>query len=251
MSQRSASIRLARWLLLALAWQIPTAPVVAAEQLRVAVAANFRATFIALQADLAEQTGVQATPIFGSSGLLFAQITQGAPFDMLLSADRARPQALFDQGFASAAPETYVRGRLALWTPNRKASLEQLASGRTAIAKPELAPYGAAARECLKKLGLWQTVAPHMVYGTNIAQTFQFVYSRGVDQGFVALAQLISQGIASDEYWIAPADCHQPIEQQAVIIRESASATRLLAFLLSESTQQRLQSLGYSRESSR
>jgi molybdate transport system substrate-binding protein len=233
---------------LLLAWSL-TSPWAAAEQLRLAVAANFRDAYTQISDAYQQRTGVRADGVFGSSGMLYAQITQGAPFHLFLSADRERPLLLETAGLTAGPVATYARGRLALWTPNHAASPDALAAQRFALANPELAPFGAAARTCLERLGLWRASEANAVYGNNVSQAFHFVASGAVTAGFVAYAQVLGRQVPTREIWLAPDSCHEPIEQGAVVLKSETEpeAARFMAFLLSEEVQQRLETLGYAR----
>lgn len=213
--------------------------------IRVAVAANFRVAFEALSTQFTIMTGTGVDAIYGSSGLLYAQIRQGAPYDAFLSADARRPAALRQDALTPQDPIRYATGRLALWMPGQIARPENLRTTRFALANPKLAPYGLAARQCLETLSLWQAVSRNAVYGSNISQTFQFVSSTGVAGGFVALAQLQANGIALDDIWLAPQDCHEPIEQHAVALNDSTATAEFLKFLLSNETQATITAMGY------
>ena len=219
-----------------------TAPAAAAggeEALRVAVAANFRAAFEAVAGAYPQAVA----PAFGSSGLLYAQMVQGRPFDVFLSADRARPQALIDGGLAFA-PMVYAEGRLVLlvnggapgpaWATSRK---------RVALANPDAAPYGRAAVEVLADLG----AEPRRVVATNVAQAFHFVASGAVAGGFVALAQVVAQDIPAQRYWVVPRTRHAPIEQVAVVVRggDEAGARAFLAHLAAQDTRAVIRAAGY------
>lgn len=228
-------------------------PALAAAQenptIRVAVAANFRAPFEALREQFTTTTGTRIDVIYGSSGLLYAQIRQGAPYDAFLSADAARPAALHQAALTPGDPIRYATGRLALWMPGQIARPEQLRMTRFALANPQFAPYGLAARQCLETMSLWQAVSHNAVYGSNVSQTFQFVSSTGVAAGFVALAQLQATGIALADIWLAPQDCHEPIEQHAVALNDSAATSEFLKFLLSIETQAAIVAMGYASTS--
>ena len=217
----------------------PAAAVGGEEALRVAVAANFRAAFEAVAGGYPRPLA----PAFGSSGLLYAQIVQGRPFDVFLSADRARPQALIDGGLAFA-PMVYAEGRLVLlvnggapgpaWATSRK---------RVALANPDAAPYGRAAVEALADLG----AEPQRVVATNVAQAFHFVASGAVAGGFVALAQVVAQDIPAQRYWVVPRVRHAPIEQVAVVVRggDEAGARAFLAHLAAPDTRAVIRAAGY------
>ena len=207
--------------------------------LRVAVAANFRAAFDAVASGY---PGALA-PAYGSSGLLFAQIAQGRPFDVFLSADEARPQALVERGLATS-PQRYAVGRLALLV-NHGAPGPEWASRRKriAVANPDAAPYGRAAVQVLASLRL----EPRRVVAMNVAQAFHFVASGAVDGAFVAFAQVLAENIAAERYWLVPEIHHEPIEQVAVVVRggDEAGARAFLAFLADESVRERIRAAGY------
>jgi molybdenum ABC transporter molybdate-binding protein len=217
--------------------------------IRVAVAANFRVPFEALSTRFTTTTGTGIDAIYGSSGLLYAQIRQGAPYDAFLSADARRPAALRQAALTPEDPIRYATGRLALWMPGQIARPEHLRTMRFALANPLLAPYGLAARQCLETLSLWQAVSHNAVYGSNVSQTFQFVSSTGVAGGFVALAQLQATGIVLDDIWLVPQDCHEPIEQHAVALNDSPATAKFLKFLLSNETQATIIAMGYAARS--
>ena len=215
----------------------PPAP--AAGALRVAVAANFRAAFEAVAGTYPRATA----PAFGSSGLLHAQIAQGRPFDVFLSADRARPQALVERGLAHS-PSLYATGRLALLV-NDGAPGPRWATARTriAIANPQAAPYGRAAVEVLDGLD----VAPRRVVAMNVAQAFHFAASGAVDGAFVAFAQVLARNIDAERYWLVPDRRHRPIEQVAVVVRggDEEGARAFLAHLAERRTRDRIRAAGY------
>ena len=210
-----------------------------AAPLKVAVAANFQAAF----AELAAHYDGELTPTYGSSGLLYAHIVQGRPFDVFLSADRARPQALVDQGRAYGT-FVYAQGRLVLLVNAGSPGPAWLtAQRRVALANPATAPYGRAANETLQAL----EAAPRRVLGMNVAQAFHFAARGAVDGAFVALAQTLAQQTPAQRYWIVPDDLYAPIEQVAVAIRggNEDAAGALLAYLASADAQARIQAAGY------
>ncbi|MDP2227181.1 MAG: molybdate ABC transporter substrate-binding protein [Moraxellaceae bacterium] len=181
----------------------------------------------------------------GSSGNFFAQIKAGAPFDVFLSADVDYPRALVAAGLADAQSLTpYALGRIVLWSRNERLALHQgLAALRApgirkiAIANPEHAPYGRAAREALQQSGLWPAVQPRLVLGENISQTFQFAQTGNADVGIVALSLVLSPQLQSKgHYQLIPAELHKPLLQAAVITRRGAAnpwAARYRDFLRS------------------
>lgn len=192
--------------------------------------------------------GVGLSPTFGSSGLLVAQIRQGAPFDVFFSADRLRPQALVVDGLAVAPVTIYARGRVALKIPDPGSTDSSAANRRIGIPNPDLAPYGAAAVQCLKRLGVWEGVQHRLVYGNNVNQVDHFLASGALDWGFVALSQLVAGNTAPEHYWLCPSDFHAPIDQGAVVLNRSrnpAAARALLGFMARPATQAQLEQLGY------
>jgi molybdate transport system substrate-binding protein len=208
-----------------------------AGEVSVAVAANFKATLEEVGAAFTRATGHTVLASSGSTGKLYAQITQGAPFAVLLAADRARPARLEQEGRTAAGSRfTYAVGRLVLWSPDpgrvdaEGAVLRDPALERLAIANPRTAPYGAAAQEVLEGLGLWDALRPRLVRGENIGQAFQFVASGNAPQGFVALAQVRAGGQPGSQ-WLVPQALHAPIEQQAVLLKAGENNAAARAFL--------------------
>ncbi len=218
------------------------------EPLRIAVAANFRGPLNELAEEFKRAHGVGLSPTFGASGLLAAQIHQGAPFDAFFSADTLRPQALVADGLAAAPVTIYARGRVALKLPGPDSTGPNAASRRIGIPNPDLAPYGAAAVQCLQRLGVWQHVRHRLVYGNNVNQVDHFLASGALDQGFLALSQLVAKNTAPERYWVCPSDFHAPINQGAVVLNRSRNppaARALLGFMTRPATQARLRQLGY------
>jgi molybdate transport system substrate-binding protein len=206
-----------------------SAPASAAE-VKVAVAANFANRFKA-------RTGHEASLSIGSSGQLYAQVVNGAPFEVLLSADRERPEKAEAEGLGVAGSRfTYATGRLVLFsrTPglvDRQGAV--LRAGRfqkIAIADPRTAPYGLAAVEAMRKLGVHERLQPKLVQGTSIAQTYQFVDTGAAELGFLALSQVTS--VKGGSRWVVPAGLHAPIDQQAVLLKAGASSAAARAFLI-------------------
>ena len=230
-----------------------TAPVrLDADEVRVAVAANFSFAGREIGELFADATGHEAVLSFGSSGQLYAQITQGAPFDVFLAADRSYPRRAVEDGHAVAdSLFTYATGRLVLFSadPGRVAgrvSLEEGEFTRLAIANPELAPYGAAAVEVLTVLGLADRLRPRLVRGNNVAQTYQFVITGNAELGFVALAQVIAHERGSR--WIVPSELHSPLAQDAVLLAHASdneAAAAFLAFLRGRAAAAVLERYGY------
>lgn len=219
-----------------------------AKPLRIAVAANFTPVLKALLPEFHQQTNIQTQIISGASGALFLQIKHGAPFDIFISADSIRPEKLEQQGLVlSDSRKTYAIGQLALLSMDSKAQLTDLAKPpkRFAIANPDTAPYGKAAKQALQHIGLWQQYQPSLITGININQTFSQVRSRAVNSGIVANSQLVINKLTGV---IIPSEYHQPIQQQFVIIKKRNNieqAKRLSQFLLSPQTQQKIANFGY------
>lgn len=211
------------------------------EQVSVAVAANFLTPLRAIEAEFETATGHELVLISGSTGQLYAQIANGAPFDVLLAADAERPKRLADEGLGvPSSVFTYALGRLALWSADPElvdastlVSLVELDVRWIAIANPELAPYGAAARQVLESLGVWDALQPRMVTGQNVAQTFTLVVTRNADVGFVALSQALDYENGAS-YAVVSEALHGPIRQDAVLLRrgqENPAARELMEFL--------------------
>ena len=224
-----------RVLLLALAALLPPAPALAAET-RVAVAANFTAPAKAIAVAFAKATGHEAVLSFGASGIFYAQIAQGAPFDIFLSADSDRPRKAEADGLAVRGSRfTYAIGRLVLYSAKpglvdaRGAVLRRGGFERIAIADPAAAPYGAASVSVMKRLGVYPALQPRIVTGSSITQAYQFVATGAAELGFVALSQVVDQPGGSR--WLVPAGLHAPIEQQAILLRTGAGNPAAIAFL--------------------
>lgn len=217
---------------LMLAWG---APLFAADT-PVAVAANFTEPAKEIAAAFERATGHHATLSFGSSGAFYTQIAHGAPFELFLSADADRPAQAEKDGLAVAGSRfTYAVGRLVLYS-TQAGLVDQdgkvLKTGRFAklsIADPAAAPYGLAAVQTLNRLGLSATLAPRIVKGSSITQAYQFVATGAAELGFVALSQVMA--VPGGSRWVVPERLHQPIEQQAVLLRTGAANPAAQAFL--------------------
>jgi molybdate transport system substrate-binding protein len=176
----------------------------------------------------------------GSTGKLYAQIRNGAPFEVLLAADEETPRRLEAEGLARPDSRfTYAVGKLVLWSPregvvdSRGEVLRQPAQGKLAIANPRVAPYGAAAVESLQQLGLLSMWEPQFVQGESVAQAYQFVASGNAALGFIALSQVAEDGrIARGSGWLVPAHLYSPLRQDAVLLNAGASNPAATAFLL-------------------
>ncbi|MES2299141.1 MAG: molybdate ABC transporter substrate-binding protein [Pseudomonadota bacterium] len=210
-----------------------------ADEVQVAVAANFTAPMKQIAAQFERDTGHKVQASYGATGKFYAQIKNGAPFELLLAADEDTPAKLETEGAAIPGTRfTYAIGALVLWSAQpglvdphgdvlRKASFEHIA-----IANPKLAPYGAAALEVLRKLKLFDALAPKLVQGENIAQTHQFVASGAAQLGFVAKSQIYESGkLKSGSAWIVPGNVYQPIRQDAQILEKGRGKPAAAAFL--------------------
>lgn len=226
----------------------------------VAVAANFAEVVERLEERYERETGHALTVAIGSTGKLYAQIANGAPFDVFLAADQARPQRLEKEGLAVTASRfTYATGRLTLWSrePGRvgsdgAATLEEGDFRLLAIANPELAPYGAAARRALESLGLWQGLRGKLVMGETIGQAHAMVASGNAELGLVALSYLVSpRNEVRGSRWDVPADLYPPIRQDAVLLKRAAgnaAARGFLDFLRSQEAKDLIEAYGYAAE---
>jgi len=218
-------------------------PNAGAESITVAVASNFTATLHDLAVRFEAESGHSVRVSSASTGVLYAQIANGAPFDVLLAADAERPRLLEADGHGVAGSRfTYAIGHLVLWSRNPalagadcRARLENLGQQRLAIANPDTAPYGTAARETLIGLNLWERVQAQLVVGRNIAQTLQFVASGNASLGFIARNQTLDQRLPEATCsWPVPPNLHRAIEQQAILLRRAADnsvAADFLSFL--------------------
>jgi molybdate transport system substrate-binding protein len=231
-----------------------------ADELRVAVASNFLLPVKELSREFKKSTGNKVVVISASTGKLYAQIKQGAPFDVLLAADSLRPELLEKEGIGvSGSRFTYAVGRLALWSADTtlflKNDLQVLNQNNfryVAIANPKTAPYGKAAEQVLRKKGFWDQLQTRLVRGENISQTFQFLVTGNADIGFIALSQLRrNQGQLKGYSWTVPAEWHDPIRQQALLLKRAKTnkaAKDFLNFLKSKRVQKIIESYGYSLE---
>ncbi len=227
-----------------------------AAQVRVAVAANFAAPMQQIARAFEQATGHKALLAFGATGAFYAQVRNGAPFEVLVAGDDETPLRLEREGLGVAGTRfTYATGRLVLWSLDPAlvdAHGEVLRSdryARLAIANPRLAPYGLAAQETLARLGLLAGLQPRLVQGDNIGQAHQFVATGNASLGFVALSQVSVDGrITRGSAWIVPANLHAPIRQDAMLLtpgRDNAAAGALLAFLRGEKARAVIRAHGY------
>ena len=224
-----------------------------AETLNVAVASNFVAAMQRIEEAFEGNSEHEVRLIRGSSGKHYAQIRNGAPFDIFLSADQLRPRRLVEEGIAKESDlTTYAQGQLALWSRQNDVQLgrEYLSNTRNygviAIANPRLAPYGQAATEVFSHLGLESQLSQRLVMGENIAQAFQFAFSGNADIGLIAYSQAISPNMrAMGSVWLVPSELHLPIKQDMVILSDSSAALEFAAFMKSDTVRDILLASGY------
>ena len=227
-----------------------------ADMVLVGVAVNFSAPMKLIAAEFEKDSGHRAHLAFGATGGLYAQIKNGAPFQVLLAADDLTPSKLVQEGLAVAASQfTYATGGLALWSARpgfvdgRADVLWTPAFAKLALANPKTAPYGRAAVQTLGKLGLLAALEPRFVQGESIAQAFQFVTSGNAEVGFVALSQVWHDGaLTGGSAWLVPAELHQPIRQDAVLLataRNHVAALALLQYLKTDKARAIMRRFGY------
>lgn len=227
-----------------------------AGEVRVAVAANFAAPMQRIAQLFKQDTGHKAVLSLGSTGNFYAQIRNGAPFDVLLAADDETPVKLEQEGWGVVGTRfTYAVGRLVLWSKrpgvvdDKGEVLRRDGFQRLAVANPKLAPYGVAALEVLNQMGLMQALSAKLVQGDNIAQTYQFVSTENAQLGFVALSQVWADGnITQGSGWIVPAHLYTPIRQDAVLLTKgqgNRAAQALMVYLQSDKIKALIRTSGY------
>ena len=206
-----------------------------AAQTNVAVAANFTDAAKDIAAAFKQKTGHEAILSFGASGQFYTQITQGAPFQVLLSADDARPKKLVEDGLAVPDSRfTYAIGKLVLWSKSPGVvtgaeTLKAASFAKLSICNPAAAPYGQAAVETMKSLKLYEALQPKLVEGATITQAYQFVETGNAEVGFVALSQLAGSDVGSR--WVVPQEFYNPIRQDAVLLKSGAGNEAAVAFI--------------------
>jgi molybdate transport system substrate-binding protein len=232
-----------------------------ADEVSVAVAANFTEPMKKIAAEFEKTSGHKVAPSFGSTGKFYAQVKAGAPFEVLLAADDETPSKMEQEGMAVKGSHfAYAIGKLVLWSAKEavvdgngdilKQGGKQGSFEHIALANPKLAPYGAAGVQTLQALGVYDAVAPKIVQGENIAQTYQFIVTGNALLGFVALSQVIGEDgkIKSGSAWIVPQKYYTPIRQDAVLLdkgKDKAAALELLKFLKTPFAVRVIQSYGY------
>jgi molybdate transport system substrate-binding protein len=226
-----------------------------ADEISVAVAANFTAPMQRIAPEFERETGHKIVSSFGSTGKFYAQIKNGAPFEVLLSADHETPARLTTEKLAVAATQfTYAVGKLVLWSAKpfvvdaagdvlKKGNFEHIA-----MADPKLAPYGAAALQAMKALGVHEALTAKIVTAENISQSYQFIGSGNALLGFVSLSQVLKDGKIEGSYWLVPAPLYEPIRQDAVLLEKGKgrpAAEALIKFLKAEKVKAVIRSYGY------
>ncbi len=229
----------------------------AAQPLRIAVAANAQFVSEKLKDAFTKETGITTELTVSSSGKLTAQIEQGAPFDVFLSADMKYPEELFSKGFATAKPQVYAYGTLVMWTLKNidltKGLNALLSTGvqKIAIANPKLAPYGEATIQALTKQALLEKVQPRIVYGESISQVNQYLLTGAADIAFTAKSVVLDSAVSGKGKWAEVSNkLYNPIAQGAVIIKSSgatnsAGAAAFYSFLFSKKAKAIFKKYGY------
>lgn len=227
-----------------------------AETVIVAVAANFTGPMKEIASEFEKETGYKTQLAFASSGKFFAQIKNGAPFQVFLSADGKKPEKLEQDGFAVPGSRfTYAFGSLVLWSANpdlvdpEGEILQTNHFSHLALANPKLAPYGVAAQQTLENLDLWDELKDKRVMGENIAQTLQFVATGNAELGLVALSQVMKDGkLIGGSSWLVPSELYRPIRQDAVLLstgKDNVAAKALLDYLKSNKAADIIKAYGY------
>ena len=230
----------------------------AANEIRIAVASNFYPTMKAIVEEFELENFDSSkinkiTLIPGSSGKHYAQVINGAPFDMFFSADKVRPLLLEEQGIVKNESRfTYALGKIVLWSPTNGLvdSEGQVLYDNNfrflAIANPKIAPYGIATKETLISMALWNNMGKKVVKGENIAQAFQFINSGNADLGFVSLSQFMSPSLSvKGSFWEVPQSLYSPIEQQAVLLRDSLLGRNFMEFIKTDKALKIISKFGY------
>ena len=226
-----------------------------AGELSIAVAANFTAPMQKITPEFEKDTGHKLHASYGSSGKFYAQIKNDAPFEVLLTADEETTNKLASEGLALAGSQfTYAIGKLVLWSAKpafvdgtgqvlKKDGFEHIS-----LADPKLAPYGAAAVEAMKALGIYEMLTPKIVMGENIAQAYQFIATGNATLGFVALSQVLKDGKIEGSAWMVPANLYHPIHQNAIILvkgQNNPAAEALMKYLKADKAKTIIKSFGY------
>ena len=229
------------------------AHVTQAGELRIAVASNFHSVMKELVMRFQQSTGHRVLVSLGSTGKHYAQISNGAPYDVFFAADKYRPKLLESAGIGiSDSRFTYAVGRLVLWSSKPgyvgdKASIIGTEDFRfIAIANPKLAPYGKAAQQVLEKKGLWAKYRSRIVTGENVLQAYKFVESGNAQMGFVAYSQIMNlSGKHKHSYLILDASLYEPIEQQAIMLNRTQESLAFLEYIKSDEAREIIIRYGY------
>lgn len=224
-----------------------------ADSIRVAVASNFTHAMQELKQQFEQQSEHSVELISGSTGKIYAQIINGAPFDAFFAADIERPQRLEQANRIQPGSRfSYALGQLVLWSPqpdlvdDHAGVLQSGGFRHLAMANPKLAPYGKAAQQVLEANSVWQRWQHHIVRGENIGQTYQYVKSGNAELGFIALSQLKAQQTSHHgSQWLVPEEVYDPIEQQAVQLTDNAATTAFMAFIKTNSARRLIDRYGY------
>lgn len=230
-----------------------------ADDVHVAVAANFTKPIQEIAAEFEKETGHKVIASFGATGGLYTQVKNGAPFEVFFAADAQTPARLeAENEIVPGSRFTYVIGKLILWSPkegfvdDKGAVLSSPEVKHIAIGNPKTAPYGLAATETMAKMDLTQALAPKLVEGSNITQTLQFASSGNAEVAFVALSQVFKDGqLTSGSGWLVPAEYYSPIRQDAVILnkgKDNKAAQELVQYLKSPKAVEIIKSYGYEVE---
>ncbi len=225
----------------------------------IATSANMQFAIEEIVEEFKAETGLAVETIISSSGKLSAQIQEGAPFDILISADMKYPMDLYEKGYTTAEPKVYAFGKLVLWTNNTSINpsleiLEEDNIKHIALANPKTAPYGVAAMQVLQKNNMEERLAPKLVFGESISQVNQFVNTQAAEIGFTAKAVVLSAKVKDNSQWfeIDKAD-YTPIKQGVVVLNRTGQrrkdALKFKDFLLSEKASDILNKFGYDTES--
>jgi molybdate transport system substrate-binding protein len=226
-----------------------------ADQVLVAVAANFVPPFREVAMEFEKSTGHNVRVVAGSSGAFFAQLKNGAPFDVFFSADVERPKLLEDEGLGvKGSRVTYAVGRLVLWSPDPllvkgQDTLSSESFKHLAVANPKTAPYGVAAMQAMQKLGVWDGLQPRIVMGENLGQTMGFIESGNAELGFLALSQVLDPKLkVKGSRWNVPTDLHEPIRQDVVLLvkgKDNQAAKALMDFMRGPQANAIIERYGY------
>lgn len=224
----------------------------------VAAAANVQYAMSEIKTEFQKETGIEISVIIGSSGQLTAQIKEGAPFDIFISADMKYPNTLYKEGIAIDTPSVYAYGSLVIWTMNKNFKFDKRLKilldkniKKIALANPKTAPYGVASVEALKKFGIYNEIKDKLVYGESISPTNQYIVSRAADAGFTAKSVVLSPQMKGKGFWIAiEKSAYKPIKQGCVILKygyrkHRTASKKFYDFLFSKKGKKILSSFGY------